>query len=112
MSIEGVWKVEILGPYAWEELSTAFLKNGLYLAASAHHHSVGSYEETDGTVEVRVRLTQHGTPRTVFGETSKVIDLLMKGTIEGEGVIRGMAHPANNDAMDVKIRMDRLDDIA
>jgi hypothetical protein len=112
MDIEGVWKVEILGPYEWEQLSTAFLQKGQYLGASAHHHSVGSYEENDGAFAVRIRLTQHGTPRTVFGETSEVMDLQMQGSVEGDGVIRGKANPVNNEAIDVKIRMTRLDDIA
>ena len=35
MNIEGAWKVEMLGPYGWEKVSTAFLQGGRYLAAGA-----------------------------------------------------------------------------
>ena len=63
MNIEGAWKVEMLGPYGWEKVSTAFLQGGRYLAAGADHHSVGSYEDADDTLKVNVRVMQHGESR-------------------------------------------------
>ena len=44
MSVEGVWKVEVMGPHGWERIATALLKDGRYFGASADHYSTGSYE--------------------------------------------------------------------
>lgn len=43
MSVNGIWKVEMLGPYGWESVSTAFLEDGKYRAASEDHYTVGNY---------------------------------------------------------------------
>ena len=48
MSVEGIWKVEAMGPYGWEKVATAFLRAGRYLAASVEHYSTGAYETADG----------------------------------------------------------------
>ena len=55
MSVEGIWKVEMLGPYGWENVSTAFLEDGRYLAASQDHYVTGSYEVNGN----RVRVIEH-----------------------------------------------------
>jgi len=31
MSCEGIWEVEMRGPYGWERIATAFMRNGEYL---------------------------------------------------------------------------------
>ncbi len=48
MSLNGIWKFEILGVYDWEPVSTAFMQDGRYWAGSADHYTVGSYEVVDG----------------------------------------------------------------
>jgi hypothetical protein len=111
MNIEGAWKVEMLGPYGWEKVSTAFLQGGRYLAAGADHHSVGSYEDADDTLKVNVRVMQHGESRTIFGETKPMMDLRMVGEIgQGDSVL-GKVYPSDNDEFDVRFRMTRLGDI-
>ena len=52
MSVEGVWKIEILGPYGWEAVSTAFVENNRYLGASQDHYTVGHYEVEGNTIQV------------------------------------------------------------
>ena len=42
-NIEGVYKVEMLGPYGWENFSTAFLHDGEFRSASAKHFTDGTY---------------------------------------------------------------------
>ena len=44
MSMNGIWKVEMLGPYGWESMSTAFLEDGRYLSSSQDHYAVGKYK--------------------------------------------------------------------
>ena len=67
MSCEGIWKVEMKGPYGWERIATAFMKNGEYLGASANHYSVGSYKEEGEDLEISMDMTQYGVVRPVFG---------------------------------------------
>ena len=50
MSVEGVWKIEMLGPYGWEAVSTAFVENGRYLGASQDHYTIGHYEVWTETI--------------------------------------------------------------
>jgi len=111
MKIEGAWKVEMLGPYGWEYISTAFMQGGRYLGGGVDHHSIGSYSETDGTLKVRARVTQHGTLRTVFGETKKKMDLRMEGVFDKDDTILGKAYPSGKKKLDVKFRLTRLGDI-
>ena len=37
MSLNGIWKIEMLGPDGWESVSAAFLEDGNYRAASENH---------------------------------------------------------------------------
>ena len=67
MSCEGVWKVEMKGPYGWETIATAFMKNGKYLGASTNHYSVGSYKQDGDDLEISMNVTQYGDVRPVFG---------------------------------------------
>ena len=39
MSCEGVWVVEMKGPYGWERIAIAFLKNGEYLGAGPNRNN-------------------------------------------------------------------------
>lgn len=111
MSIKGVWKVEMLGPYGWEYLSTAFFLNGRYFAAGADHHSIGSYTLSDGILKVNMCLTQHGKLRTVFGSKKTQVDICVEGKIKKPGKISAIAHPCENTKFSVKTRLSRLDNM-
>jgi len=37
MSVNGIWKAEIFGPYGWEPMATAFLEDGIYKASGRNH---------------------------------------------------------------------------
>ena len=109
MSIEGVWRVEMLGPYGWEKVAIAFMQNGQYLAASADHHTVGRYEEDGEKIELKTQITQHGKTRTIFGETKKKVEMRIEGKQKKSGKIVGLAHPADNRDFEVKVRLTRLE---
>lgn len=108
MSVEGVWKVEILGAYGWEAAATAFLRKGRYLAASANHYSLGSYEEDGKTLKAEVRITQFGQIRTVFGSKKKHVDTLIEGKIDKADRIVGTARSSRGEGFDVRMRLSRL----
>ena len=85
MSVDGIWKVEMLGPYGWEAVSTAFLENGRYLAASQDHYAVGSYELTENNVRVAASMFSHGKVRTMFGANDPEVELSFGGELNDSG---------------------------
>ena len=108
MSFEGVWQVEMLGPYGWEKIATAFLLNGQYLAAGADHHSVGSYEEDGEAIKAKIKVSQHDKTRTLFGESKKQVDIRIEGKLKKTGKIVGSGYPADDRSFEVKVRLTRL----
>ena len=111
MSCEGIWKIEMLGPYGWETVSTAILDNGRFFAASAEHYSIGHYEEDSDTIKVFTRVTQHGKSRAIFGGERKEFDVRMEGAVKSESVILGKVYPSDNDSLDVHLHLTRLQDL-
>ena len=108
MSVEGVWKIEMLSPYGWDAVATAFLQNGQYLGASANHYSIGRYEEDGQTLKAEVRITQHGQVRTVFGSKKEQVDTTIKAEIQTADRIEGTASASGAEKFDVSLRMTRL----
>jgi hypothetical protein len=66
-TIDGIYKVEMLGPYGWERFSTAFMKNGEFRSASSEHFTAGNYAFADGDFEMEGNLTQYVDYRPLFG---------------------------------------------
>jgi hypothetical protein len=110
MSVEGIWKVEMLGPYGWENVSTAFLEDGRYLAASQDHYVTGSYEVNGNRVRVRATTQSHGEARTMFGSRSPSMDLNFDGEIDG-GQIIGRAEDQKS-KYSITFRATRLADLS
>ena len=111
MSCEGVYKVEMKGPYGWERLSTAFMRNGEYLGASANHYSVGSYKEDGDNVEISMVMTQHGDIRSIFGQKSPgKLQITTKGKIKKNKII-GISKAKGIEQFDVRLRLTKLDSL-
>lgn len=68
MSLDGVWKIEILGVYGWEAWATAFLDSGRYWAASATHYTTGSYEQRDDVVVLSGHTAVYDPHQAMFGK--------------------------------------------
>jgi hypothetical protein len=111
MGVEGVWKVEMMGAYGWENVATAFLKGGRYLAASADHFSTGSYEVVDEVFTADLRVEQYGKVRTIFGKKKKSMRTRIEAKIKKEDKIVGKARASDSDKFDVKTRLIRLSDL-
>jgi len=86
MSLNGIWKVEMLGPYGWEPMATAFLEDGKYNAASVNHYTVGNYEVSGNRIEMSAVGVQHGKARTLFGNKKNQMGLEFKGDIDGDQI--------------------------
>ncbi len=111
MSCEGVWSVEMKGPYGWERISTAFMKDGEYLGGSADHYTVGSYKEDGDDLEILMVLTQYGAIRTIFGRKSAdKLQIITKGKIKKNKIIcTSKAKGIKN--FDIQLRFTRLDSL-
>jgi hypothetical protein len=78
----------MLGPYGWEGMSTAFLDDGRYRAASGDHYSIGSYEQVGDTVTVDTKTVMYDPRRALFGRQATEYELQFEGrrtddTIDG-----------------------------
>ena len=116
MSVNGVWKVEMLGPYGWESVATAFLQDGRYLAASADHYSIGSYEVEGDTFTADIWSSQPGKQRPVFGSKKKRVHMNIEARIKSErpkkaDKIVGSSLPSIGKNFDVRVRLIRLGDL-
>jgi hypothetical protein len=109
MSVNGIWKVEMLGPYGWESVATAFLEDGTYRGASENHYTVGNYEVSGNRIEISTAGVQHGEARVVFGKKEKNLDLKLEGEIDGD-VITGQARD-DKSAYQITVRITRLADL-
>jgi hypothetical protein len=109
MSTNGIWKVEMLGPYGWESMATAFLEDGKYRAASENHYTVGNYEVSGNRIEISAVGVQHGKSRTVFGKKKKEMNLKLEGEIDGDEV-KGQAQD-DKGAYQISFRFTRLADL-
>ena len=111
MSVEGAWKVEVLGPHGWERISTALLKDGLYFAASTDFYSAGSYEVVDDSITWDARVNQYGKVRTVYGSNKRKINVRFEGKLKKEDKIVGRVQATDSKKFDLKTRLIRLGDI-
>ena len=111
MSCEGVWSVEMKGPYGWERLATAFMRNGEYLGASADHYAVGSYKEDGDDLEISMVVKQYGALRTVFGRKSAdKLQVIANCKIKKDKII-GTSKAKGIKNFDIQLRFTRLDSL-
>ena len=109
MSANGIWKIEMLGPYGWEAVATSFLEDGRYLAGSENHYAVGSYELTGNNIQVTATTNTHGQTRTMFGSNDPSMELSFGGEIDGDK-INGQAENKKS-KYSVTFRATRLSDL-
>ena len=109
MSVNGIWKVEMLGPYGWETISTTFLEDGKYKGASQDNYTVGNYEISGNRIEMSAKTMAHGNSRTMFGKKKKQMGLEIKGEIDGDK-IRGQAQD-DKGSYQITFRATRLEEL-
>ena len=110
MSCEGIWVVEIKGPYGWEKIAFAFLKKGEYLGAGPNHYSVGTYKQDGENLEISVVVTQHGQLRTMFGKKfAKQLQITSKCKIEKDKIV-GVSKAKGMKKFDVMLRLTKAGD--
>ena len=111
MSCEGIWIMEMKGPYGWERIGIVFLKNGEYLGAGPNHYAVGSYKEDGDKLEMSVVVKQFGQLRTIFGKKfAGKLEITSKCKIE-KNKIFGTSKAKGIKNFDVMLRLARVDSL-
>ena len=107
-NLDGIYRVEMLGPYGWELFSTAFLHDGEYRSASAEHFTAGRYEVEDGGFQMEGLLTQYVDYRPLFGRKDTTgLPIQFIGRIDDK-VIEGDARVADGSRHSLRFRLNRM----
>ena len=107
-SIDGIYRVKMLGPYGWEHFSTAFIHDGEFRSASSEHFTSGTYEVEDGGFHMEGNLTQYVDYRPLFGRNNVTgLAVEFHGRIE-DGVIDGEARVPDGSRQSLRFRLDRM----
>ena len=109
--IDGVYKVEILGPYGWEEFSTAFMDAGQFRSASEKHFTSGTYQTKGDSFRMLGKMTQLNRHVTLFGEKGAVdLPIRFDGLITDD-VVDGEAYAAREGNYKTRFRLHRISPI-
>jgi hypothetical protein len=111
MTIDGVWKVEMHGPWGWEARATAFLENGNYRGASTDHFTIGTYSIDGNTVTAEATVNTYGQLGAVLGMTEPRIKLSMSGEIDTESMTVNGKATETEGLLAVELRMTKLADL-
>jgi len=103
--IDGIYKVDMLGPFGWESFSTAFINEGEFRSASAEHFTAGTYEVEDHQFEMQGNLTQYVDRHPLFGRKgSKDLPIKFSGKIHDD-LIYGEARVPDGNRLSLRFRL-------
>jgi len=106
--VDGIYRVDLLGPYGWERFSTAFIHNGEFRSASSEHFTTGTYEVDDGGFLMEGNLTQYVDTRPLFGQKQvKGLPIEFTGSIYDD-VIDGEARVPDGSRNSLRFRLNRM----
>jgi len=116
MNVEGVWKVQMLGPYGWETIANAFLQDGHYRAASAEHYTIGSYAVDGDEFTADLWAAQPGKVRSIYGSKKRRVHISIAARIKAgrsnkADKITGSSLPSVGKNFDVRVRLIRVGDL-
>jgi len=87
MSLNGIWSCALGGTDGWEPIGTLFLSDGHIQGCGRNHYTLGTYKaEGDGAV-FNIELNQFGKKRTLFGQKSEQLCVVVKAKRDGDKMI-------------------------
>jgi hypothetical protein len=110
MPIEGIWTLEIYGPFGWENHGVYIVEGGRIMGGDNRQCSFGQCHQSGDVVEARITTHYYGPPRTQFGEAREQFATELTGRLKGseiDGVIRRPDRPQ----FDLQVRMTRRMDL-
>ena len=81
--LDGIWKVEMWGPYGWDAVATAIFRDGEYLDASERHYSTGTFAVDGDRITIESTTHVHTGDGHLFGRVDKVFNTHTKATLSG-----------------------------
>ena len=84
MSVNGIYRIDMLTTYDWEPRATAFLRDGSYWGAGSQHYAVGSYTVDGAKFLADITIVNHGEPRALFGKKVDQYDIAVEAEISGD----------------------------
>jgi len=91
VSSQGIWTIEIYGPFGWDNCGVFILEKGRVTGGDNRQYTTGTYKKSGNEIEAKLMVHYYGPPRTMFGEASEQISTRLSGTIENDvidGTIR------------------------
>jgi hypothetical protein len=82
MTVDGVWRIEMLGSDGWECVGTAFLENGRYLRGGSEAYTVGHYELEGSKIRIEATTVRFEGGGAVYGRDSGEIQVTLEGEVE------------------------------
>lgn len=110
MSIEGLWKTEICGPFGWETVGVLVLNDGVAAGGNNNHCSLGVYKERDESVQIELAVDFYGTPRSISGVRERNIEVSISGKRESD-LIEAQAHREGDVKHIVECRLRKRSDL-
>ena len=109
MSLNGIYKIEMLTTYDWESRATAFLRDGSYWGAGSQHYAVGNYTVDGAKFLADITIFNHGEPRALFGKKVDRYDIAVEAEIS-DGVFTGVGKDKEGNHV-IQYRITRLSDL-
>ncbi|PRY20722.1 type III secretion system (T3SS) negative regulator GrlR [Aliiruegeria haliotis] len=104
MSVEGVWTLEVYGPFGWDNRGVFVLDRGRILGGDNRQYTVGDYQLANADFSANLNVHYYGPPRTDFGEAREQFDTVIAGKLS-EGVIEGSIGRRDRPQFDLQIRL-------
>ena len=104
MSIEGIWTVEVYGPFGWDNRGIYVLEKGRLLGGDNRQYTAGVYRLAGDKVKVELTVHYYGPPRTVFGEVKEQFVAEIEGTWKDDEIV-GMVRRPDKPQFDLHIRL-------
>lgn len=110
MALEGIWTMEIYGPFGWENRGVFIFEGGRIMGGDNRQYSSGTYRQTGDTVEARITTHYYGPPRAVFGEVREQFATEFSGRMK-DGEIDGYIRQPQRPQFDLQVRLTRRMDL-
>lgn len=104
MSVDGVWTLEVYGPFGWDNRGVFIMDDGRILGGDNRQYTAGSYELSGNRFVATLSVHYYGPPRTNFGEMREEFDSTLVGDLN-DSIIEGTIGRRDRPQFDLQIRL-------
>lgn len=111
MPVEGVWTIEVYGPFGWDSRGIFVFEKGRILGGDNRQYTAGKYSVSNDEFSAELRVHYYGPPRTVHGEASEEFETRLIGKIR-DGTIEGTVGRPDRPEYDLQVRLTKRMDLS